>query len=132
MGDSPRSSLVSFDFSGKKQCCNRSSDSLWSKDPKSQAKKRKTVRAAPLQILKNKRSRRALGRMRGACIEVSRRPREGMQSKVRTLKKLVPNTKAMGLDGLFRETADYILCLQMKVKVMQAMFNLLSAGSEED
>lgn len=55
-----------------------------------------------------------------------RRPTSGFQRRVRTLKKLVPNSDCMGLDGLFTETADYILSLQMRVKVMQIMVKVLS------
>ncbi|KAL7252232.1 hypothetical protein ACSBR1_013976 [Camellia fascicularis] len=56
----------------------------------------------------------------------SRRPMNGIKKRLRTLKKLVQNRRSKGLDGLFKETADYIVCLQMKVKVMQMMVKLLS------
>nr|XP_009774609.1 PREDICTED: transcription factor UPBEAT1 [Nicotiana sylvestris] len=53
--------------------------------------------------------------------------------KIRVLKKLIPNCEAsMGVEGIFRETADYILDLQMRVKVMQIMVNMLSASSNID
>ncbi|KAF2325060.1 hypothetical protein GH714_022512 [Hevea brasiliensis] len=45
----------------------------------------------------------------------------GIHRRVRTLKKLIPNSEAEGLEGLFRDSADYILSLQMIVKVMQIM-----------
>ncbi|THG04105.1 hypothetical protein TEA_025427 [Camellia sinensis var. sinensis] len=54
----------------------------------------------------------------------SRRPMNGIKKRLRTLKKLVQNRRSKGLDGLFKETADYIVCLQMKVKVMQMMVKL--------
>lgn len=60
-----------------------------------------------------------------------RRTGNGIVRRVRTLKRLVPNSRqSQGLDGLFRETADYILSLQMRVRVMQIMVEVLS-GSEE-
>ncbi|XP_042514308.1 transcription factor UPBEAT1-like [Macadamia integrifolia] len=63
--------------------------------------------------------------------EGSTRAMNEMEKKVRTLKKLIPNGKSsMGLDGLFRETAEYIESLQMRVKVMQVMVKALS-GSDE-
>lgn len=59
-----------------------------------------------------------------------RRGNYGIVRKVRTLKRLIPNSQTVGsLDGLFRETADYILSLQMRVRVMQIMVKVLS-GSE--
>lgn len=54
-----------------------------------------------------------------------------MERRVRILKKLIPaNSGESGLDNLFRETADYILALQLRVKVMQVMVDVLSAGSD--
>ena len=83
-------------------------------------------------VLRCKRPRRILMKRR-ARLEGSRRNsgRRGVQRRVRTLKRLVPKSSACtGLDGLFRETADYILSLQMKVKVMQVMVKALT-GSDE-
>lgn len=74
-------------------------------------------------------TRRILMKKR-ARLEGSRRPTTVIEKKVKTLKKLIPNGEPLGLDGLFRETADYILALQMRVKVMQIMVNVLT-GSEE-
>ncbi|GMN52280.1 hypothetical protein TIFTF001_021425 [Ficus carica] len=59
-----------------------------------------------------------------------RRGNYGIVRRVRTLKRLIPNSQTVGsLDGLFRETADYILSLQMRVRVMQILVKVLS-GSE--
>lgn len=63
---------------------------------------------------------------RRARLEGSRRPTNVVKKRVKTLRKLVPNSESMGLDGLFRETADYIMSLQMRVQVMKVMVNLLS------
>ncbi|KAG4215121.1 hypothetical protein ERO13_A01G157750v2 [Gossypium hirsutum] len=52
------------------------------------------------------------------------------QKKVKTLKKLIPNKESMGLGGLFRDTAEYIMCLQMRVKVMQIMVKVLTGSNE--
>ncbi|MBA0793056.1 hypothetical protein Gohar_017489 [Gossypium harknessii] len=52
------------------------------------------------------------------------------QKKVKTLKKLIPNKESMGLGGLFRDTAEYIMCLQMRVKVMQIMIKVLTGSNE--
>ncbi|WZY91311.1 hypothetical protein YC2023_063640 [Brassica napus] len=60
-------------------------------------------------------------------LEASRRPCRAIHKRVKTLKELVPNTKSSeGLDGLFRQTADYILALEMKVRVMQTMVQVLT------
>ncbi|KAF8394694.1 hypothetical protein HHK36_020911 [Tetracentron sinense] len=58
---------------------------------------------------------------RRALLEGSRRSINGIERRVRILMKLVRNGMSTGLDGLFRETADYILALEMRVKVMQIM-----------
>lgn len=61
-----------------------------------------------------------------------RRNGNGIVRRVRTLKRLVPKSgNSEGLDGLFRETADYILSLQMRVRVMQIMVKVLSGSDEE-
>lgn len=55
------------------------------------------------------------------------------EKRVRVLRKLVPSTKeSEGLDGLFRDTNDYILALEMRVKVMQIMVKALSGGSDDE
>ncbi|XP_039069302.1 transcription factor UPBEAT1-like [Hibiscus syriacus] len=55
-----------------------------------------------------------------------------IEKKVKTLKRLIPSNDSTGLDGLFRDTAEYILALQMRVKVMQIMVNVLSGSSSDD
>ncbi|KAF3436561.1 hypothetical protein FNV43_RR23653 [Rhamnella rubrinervis] len=69
-----------------------------------------------------------LGRLGG-----SRRRANGIERRVRTLKRLVPNSNSdsIGLDALFRETADYILSLQMRVRVMQIMVKVLSGTTSD-
>lgn len=81
-------------------------------------------------IKMSKRSRRS--RMIGG-LEGSRRPRNEVGRRVKVLKKLIPSSKSksMGLDGLFRDTADYILALEMRVKVMQIMVKALSTASDD-
>ncbi|CAI9767868.1 unnamed protein product [Fraxinus pennsylvanica] len=83
--------------------------------------------------IKNIKSRRILMKRR-AVLDRSRRPvgpaRNQIERKVKTLKKLIPNCDSMRLDRLFRETADYIIALQMRVKVMQIMVNVFS-GSDD-
>lgn len=60
-------------------------------------------------------------------VERSRRFEDEVGRKVRVLKKLIPiKCDDLGLEGIFRETADYILDLEMRVKVMQVMVNMLS------
>ncbi|MCD9638532.1 hypothetical protein HAX54_022539 [Datura stramonium] len=64
-------------------------------------------------------------------VEGSRRSENDIGRKVRVLKKLIPNCKDLGLEGIFRETADYILDLKMRVKVMQVMVNVLSPSNSD-
>lgn len=60
-------------------------------------------------------------------VERSRRFEDEIGSKVKILKKLIPiNCEDLGLEGIFRETADYILALEMRIKAMQDMVNVLS------
>ncbi|XP_010544959.1 PREDICTED: transcription factor UPBEAT1 [Tarenaya hassleriana] len=83
------------------------------------------------RIIARNRSRRVLvKRRRPKRAEASRRSSKAIERRVKTLKELIPNTstrrESTSLDGLFRETADYILALQMKVRVMQDMVQVLS------
>ncbi|KAM0053931.1 putative transcription factor IBH1-like, bHLH domain-containing protein [Helianthus debilis subsp. tardiflorus] len=72
-----------------------------------------------LKMIKRKRARRAGQEGSRKCTMI--------EKKVRTLKKLIPNAgSSVGLDGLFRETAEYISNLEMRVKIMQAVVNALS------
>lgn len=48
--------------------------------------------------------------------------------RIRRLRKMIPNTESVELNGLFRETADYVLWLQMKVRVMQALVHVLKGS----
>ncbi|XP_021904467.1 transcription factor UPBEAT1 [Carica papaya] len=76
-----------------------------------------------------RRSRRVLMKRRRRVVEGSRRRVNAIEERTRILKKLIPNsTKSMGLEGLFRETADYILSLQMRVQVMQIMVKVLGGN----
>ena len=117
MGAPPQPLLMSLDLKGMvletKDSC-KPSGSLWRKVLEPKVKRR-------LQ-----RRRQRILMKRRAHLPDSRRPTSGIQRRVRTLKKLVPNGDSMGLDGLFRETADYILSLQMRVEVMQIMVKVLS------
>ncbi|XP_058741032.1 transcription factor UPBEAT1 [Vicia villosa] len=74
-----------------------------------------------------KRSRRIFMKRRVGC----RRGSYGIQRRVRTLKRLIPNSdESIGLEGLFRETANYILSLENRVRVMKVMVEVLN-GSDE-
>ncbi|KAG6481556.1 hypothetical protein ZIOFF_058160 [Zingiber officinale] len=80
---------------------------------------RRWTRASPVI---SKKPRRVSGRCSGAGGGVGR--------KIRALQELVPNGEAMEVEGLFREAANYIVCLQVQVQVMQMMLGELSP--EED
>lgn len=51
--------------------------------------------------------------------------------RIKRLRKMIPKGESLELNGLFRETADYIVWLQMKVKMMQALVHVLN-GSIND
>lgn len=76
-----------------------------------------------------KKHRRVL-KKRSAFIRSPKRRNNGIERRIKTLEKLVPSDKSIGLEALFGETADYIKCLQMKVKFMQIMVKLLSPSDE--
>lgn len=79
---------------------------------------------------RKRRTRRILMKRRGGCRRSS--GTNGIRTRVKTLKRLVPNSESvMGLDGLFRETADYILSLQTRVRVMQVMVEVLTGPDDE-
>ncbi|KAK7343813.1 hypothetical protein VNO77_12856 [Canavalia gladiata] len=116
------SSLVSLSLKdliqGAEENIHSSHGYLWSKVLAAQAKKKVVIRS--------RRPRRVLMKRRGGF----RRGSNGIQRRVRTLKRLIPNTDSIGLDGLFRETANYILSLQTKVRVMQVMVKVLTGSNQ--
>ncbi|TKY51519.1 Transcription factor UPBEAT1 [Spatholobus suberectus] len=93
---------------------------LWNKVLAVEAKKQKGTKRSV------RRPRRIVMKRRVG----SRRGSNGIRRRVRTLKSLIPNSDSLGLDGLFRETANYILSLQTRVRVMQVMVKVLT-GSDE-
>ncbi|XP_044492762.1 transcription factor UPBEAT1 [Mangifera indica] len=119
---------------GNEELCKMSSESLWIKVLEARSQRRSILRKQRGTMkngghVKTRKPRRILMKKK-ACLESSRRPANGIQRRVKILKKLIPNSESTGLDGLFRETADYILALEMRVKVMQIMVKVLG-GSEE-
>ncbi|XWS22711.1 hypothetical protein CRYUN_Cryun29cG0059500 [Craigia yunnanensis] len=125
--------LRSFDSNGihGNEEMSESNGSLWSKLLEAQAKRRMKVKKQRIitrKKVKNVRCRRprSILMKRRARQEGSRRPVNPIEKKVKTLKKLIPNKESIGLDGLFRETAEYILSLQMRVKAMQIMVKVLT------
>ncbi|XP_008791711.1 transcription factor UPBEAT1 [Phoenix dactylifera] len=73
--------------------------------------------------------RQMIWKKKRVLLEGSRKPASCIERKIRKLQRLLPNgetSESMGLEGLLREAADYIMCLQMQVKVMQIMVTVLS------
>ena len=136
MGISPLP-LLSFDSNGIHGNEERSGSngSLWSKLLKAQAKRRMKVKKQRLITRKKvrhvrcRRPRNILMKRR-ASQEGSRRSVNPIEKKVKTLKKLIPNKESVSLDGLFRKTAEYILSLQMRVKAMQIMVEVLTGSND--
>ncbi|CAN1762655.1 Transcription factor UPBEAT1 [Linum perenne] len=54
-------------------------------------------------------------------------PSTAVERRVRALKKLIPNSESMGTEGLFRETAEYIVALEMRVTLMHIMVQGLTS-----
>nr|XP_004496369.1 transcription factor UPBEAT1-like [Cicer arietinum] len=126
MGISSHPSLVSLtlkDFIEGSDEVNNNSSYLWSKVLEAQSKKVEVTK----KRMKSRRTRRISMKRRIGC----RRGSYGIQRRVRTLKSLIPNSDdSIGLDGLFRETANYILSLQTRVRVMQVMVEVLNESDE--
>ncbi|KAL1343552.1 hypothetical protein HN51_029920 [Arachis hypogaea] len=117
----PFSSLVSLSLNDLEVLNDPSY--LWSKVSVKGGRPRTRTRRVLMKRIGG--SRRSRGR--GA------KSNNGIQSRVRTLKNLIPNSdNNMGLDGLFRETANYILSLQNRVRVMQVMVKVLTGSGGDD
>lgn len=113
MGISQRPLISSLDLS----------DPLWTKVlEKSQLIGRKCSWQKGIRhIMKKEKCRSILMKRR-----VRRRSSKEIEKKVKMLEKLIPNRESSSSIGLFRETADYIWGLEMRVKVMQIIVNVLS------
>ncbi|GFZ04515.1 hypothetical protein Acr_17g0000870 [Actinidia rufa] len=118
--------VSSLDFLGNFEggCSPNGPLALMGLDLGAQSRRRREGRK---QYIRWRRSRRFSGRLGGP-----RRRKTVVEKKVRALRKLVPKSESMGLDGLFRDTAEYILALQMRVQVMQIMVQVLSGSESSD
>ncbi|XP_020098406.1 transcription factor IBH1-like [Ananas comosus] len=67
------------------------------------------------------------GEKRGEEVE-----EEGVEERVRALRRLVPGGEGMGVETLFEETADYIEALQGQVSAMRALASLLHGLEREE
>lgn len=82
--------------------------------------KRQRVTAAP--VSRSKKPRVSVLRLKGKAVL-------SVQRKVRFLGRLVPGCKKEPLPVILEEAVDYIPALEMQVRAMTALFNLLSASS---
>uniref|UniRef100_A0A7C9DWQ5 BHLH domain-containing protein n=1 Tax=Opuntia streptacantha TaxID=393608 RepID=A0A7C9DWQ5_OPUST len=107
------------------------SGSLWSKVLEAQREKLgQTRRKGSKNVMRN--NRRLSMKRRGILRrEVSRRGESRIERRVRTLKRLIPRRQSKGLEGLFKDTATYIMSLQMRVRVMQIMVDVLTSAQDE-
>ncbi|ONK63231.1 uncharacterized protein A4U43_C07F12740 [Asparagus officinalis] len=71
-------------------------------------------------------------RRRRVLLEGSRNCRGRFGRRIRDLRRLVPTGESViGVDGLFKEAAEYISYLRMQVEVMQVLVKVLSGDSED-
>ncbi|KAJ4768093.1 Transcription factor UPBEAT1 [Rhynchospora pubera] len=70
--------------------------------------------------------RRAMQKNNRRKVEGSRKPVGPIVRKIQTLRQLVPGGDMTEIDDLFCAAADYILTLQMKVRVMEFMVNMFT------
>ncbi|KAI8522562.1 hypothetical protein RHMOL_Rhmol13G0006300 [Rhododendron molle] len=122
MGDDAPQSL--FGYQENRRRWNSNGPLLPSENKVSTRRWKEIISKRPRMILMKRRYR----------LQGSTRPAANVfEKRVRVLRKLVPNKESdQGLDGLFRDTTDYILALEMRVKVMQIMVKALSAGGSDD
>ncbi|GMH02294.1 hypothetical protein Nepgr_004133 [Nepenthes gracilis] len=73
-----------------------------------------------------KRKQRISMRKRTLVYGSKRKRFNGIDRQIKTLQKLVRNSKTQGLEGLLCDAAEYIMSLQIRVRIMQAMVNALS------
>jgi hypothetical protein len=130
MGVSPAQSLlVSLDMKGTMLQANDHQQSR-SANGSSLGKKQRRSSGGHVKIMSKRRPTRVLMK-RMARVGSRNHANAAVGRRVRTLKRLIPNGESMGsLDGLFREAADYIFSLQMRVRVMQIMVNALTNSDE--
>ncbi|XP_021836057.1 transcription factor UPBEAT1 [Spinacia oleracea] len=80
-----------------------------------------------VQRQRRRKTRKVLMKRRRSIFR--RRDENGIEKKVQTLQRLVPtrvgSDNNQGLDGLFTDTASYIISLQMRVRVMQIMVDVM-------
>lgn len=89
-------------------------------------KGRHICRRRRISIMYNRRLQKT--RLQRSCTSI-----KPAQKRIRTLRKLVPTSGSWstgGLDDLFKEAAAYIVYLQIRVKAMQVMVNVLSSSDE--
>lgn len=124
--NSPHSFIVSLGFKGLD-----SDDSNGSPKGRPAVSKRRLQAKKRLRIIRRRGLNNIEKRSRvGASRGVARCSRK-IERRVRTLKTLIPNSESMGLEGLFRETADYILALEMRVKMMKMVVDMFSGSSDQ-
>ncbi|XP_077219010.1 uncharacterized protein LOC143853160 [Tasmannia lanceolata] len=120
-----------------KGMCESPSGSLWREalEHQSVRRRRRQKKQKKLRVKKNsgvmgwnKMPRNLMKRR--ILLEGTGRPISGIRKSVKDLHNLVPNGKSIELDGLFKVTADYIVRLEMQVKLMQTMLKELSDSSE--
>lgn len=127
--DSPKHSfIVSLGLKGLD-----SDDSNGSSRGKPVASKRRFQAKRRLRIIRRRgannieKRNKKVGASRRSVVRCSRK----IEQRVRTLKTLIPNGESMGLEGLFQETAEYILSLEMRVKMMQMVVDMFSGSSDQ-
>ncbi|QCE08002.1 Myc-type [Vigna unguiculata] len=81
-------------------------------------------------FLRSKVAEAKKGGRRRRRVLMKRRGSNGIRRRVRTLKTLIPNSHSLGLDRLFAQTANYILSLQTRVRVMQVMVEVLTPSHD--
>lgn len=134
----PHTLFVSLDLKGMVQESREKSytdGASWNRVLQGTRQRAMTTKRSGVVLKNKKRSdgRRILKKRRRSLQFGARDESHGIQRRLRTLKRLIPNSESnsvKGLDGLFRETADYILSLQSRVRLMQMMVNALG-GSDE-
>ncbi|KAF7805043.1 transcription factor bHLH149 [Senna tora] len=96
----------------------------------------RAILAAPFRRRKfqrqHKKVKKAANGLKKPEVRRERRQLPAVQKKARVLSRLVPGCRKVSFPSLLEETTDYISALEMQVRTMTALTELLAGGTPAD